>query len=86
MAVLEDNDRRSVWAEFMQAMGPANRDGGMTKVDFRAAVDAMDLFIANNAATINAAFPQPARTALTNVEKIGIFAWVALKRYGKEVF
>lgn len=85
MAVLEETDRRSVWADFMAAMGPTDRAAGLTKADFRAAVDAMDTFIGNNAATINQAFPQPARSALTNVEKIGIFSWVALKRYGKGV-
>lgn len=86
MAVLEDTDRRAVWADFMRVMTHVDRAAGLTKADFRAAVDAMDTFIAVNAATINSAFPQPARTALTNVEKIGIFAWVALKRFGKEVF
>jgi hypothetical protein len=85
MAFLDDIDRKDVWATFMAAMEHIDRPSGMTKVDFRAAVNAMDVFIADNAATINNAFPQPARSALTNVEKIGVFAWVALKRYGKEV-
>ena len=85
MAFLPDLDRRAVWAEFMALMGPEERSVGMTKADFRAAVDAMDAYVADNAATINAAFPQPARSALTNVEKIGVFAYVALKRYGEEV-
>lgn len=85
MAVLEDTDRRSVWADFMAAMAHVDRTTGMTKADLRAAVDAMDVYIGANAAAINQAFPQPARSALTNVEKIGIFAWVALKRYGKGI-
>lgn len=85
MAVLEDLDRKDVWARFMAAMEHVDRSAGMTKADFRAAVDAMDVFIGNNAATINQAFPQPARSALTNTEKIGVFAWVALQRFGKGV-
>ena len=85
MAELDTNDRVDVWTRFMQAMGPADRSEGLTKAELRAAVDAMDTFIGDNAATINNAFPQPARAALTNVEKIGIFAWVALKRFGKGV-
>lgn len=85
MALLDDLDRKAVWAEFMGRMGPEERGGPMTKADFRAAVDAMDAYVAANAATINAAFPAAARQALTNVEKIGVFAYVALKRYGKGV-
>ena len=85
MAFLDDIDRKAVWADFMARMAPEERAGPMTKADFRAAIDAMDVYVANNAATINAAFPTAARTALTNVEKIGVFAYVALKRYGKEV-
>jgi hypothetical protein len=85
MAFLDDIDRKDVWARFMAAMEHIDRSTGLTKVEFKAAIDAMDIFIANNATTINEAFPQPARSALTNVEKIGVFAWVALKRYGKEV-
>jgi hypothetical protein len=86
MAFLDELDRSAVWADFMARMGPVERAGPMTKADFKAAVDAMDAYVANNAAAINAAFPTAARTALTNVEKIGVFAYVALKRYGKEVF
>lgn len=85
MALLDDLDRADVWADFMRRMEPEERAGPMTKTDFRAAVDAMDVYVANNAAAINNAFPTAARVALTNVEKIGVFAYVALKRYGKGV-
>jgi hypothetical protein len=85
MANLIDADRKAVWADFMARMKPENRAGSMTKLDFRAAVDALDTWIADNAATINAVFPTASRNALTNVEKIGVFAYVALKRFGKEV-
>lgn len=85
MAVLEDSDRESVWADFMRRMGPETRSGALTKADLRAAVNAMDVYVQNNAAAINNAFPVASRQALTNVEKIGIFAYVALKRYGKGV-
>lgn len=85
MALLDDLDRKAVWRDFMARMAPQQRDGPMTKTDFRAAVDAMDAYLAANAAAINAAFPTAARVALTNVEKVGIFAYVALQRYGKGV-
>lgn len=85
MALLDDIDRKAVWSDFMARMAPEERAGPMTKADFRAAIDAMDAYVSANAATINQAFPTAARVALTNVEKIGVFAYVALKRYGKGV-
>lgn len=85
MAVLDNVDRLAVWADFMSRMGPEERAGPMTKTDFKAAIDAMDAFVAANATAINNAFPTASRVALTNVEKIGVFAYVALKRYGKGV-
>lgn len=85
MAFLPDLSRRAVWAEFMRRMAPENRASPMTKADFRDAIDAMDVYVSENAATINAAFPAAARAALTNNEKIGVFAYVALKRYGEKV-
>lgn len=85
MANLIEDDRIAVWRAFMAQMGPVDRSNGMTKADFRAAVNALDVWVANNAATINAAIPEPARSSLTNLEKIGIFAAVATKRFVKEV-
>ena len=85
MAFLDELDRAAVWADFMRRMAPEQRAGPMTKADFKAAIDAMDVYVANNAAAINNAFPTAARVALTNVEKIGVFAYVALKRYGEGV-
>lgn len=85
MAVLPDLDRASVWADFMRRMCACQRPAGMTKADFRAAINAVDQWWSDNATTVNQVFPTAARNALTNVEKIGVFAYVALKRYGKEV-
>lgn len=85
MAYLDDLNRADVWREFMRRMGPEDRAAPLTKADFRAAINAMDTWLADNAGTINSAFPTAARQALTPVEKIGVFAYVALKRYGKEV-
>jgi hypothetical protein len=85
MAVLPEIDRAAVWADFMRRMLSVERDGSMTKADFRAAINAVDQWWSDNAATVNNVFPTAARTSLTNVEKIGVFAYVALKRYGKEV-
>jgi hypothetical protein len=79
MAVLSDALRRELWAEFMQV----NRDPcGITKVDLRAAVDAIDTWLDGNAASLNTAIPQPARSNLSAAQKARLLALVALKRYG----
>ena len=85
MANLGDTDRKAVWAAFMAEMKAVDRGTAFTKADFRAAVNALDAWVAANAGAINAAIPLPARNALTNLEKIGIFARVATKRFAKEV-
>lgn len=85
MAYLDDDDRRHVWAAFMSEMVPQQRAGMMTKTDFRAAINALDAWLADNATIINSIFPTAARTSLTNLEKIGIFAAVARRRFVKGV-
>lgn len=83
MAVLADQDRVDLWADFM-------RDntapwGVLTKADVRAAVDALDDFFSTNAATINAALPQPARGALTVTQKARLLMFVVARRYLRNV-
>lgn len=82
MAVLSDADRASVWARWMQDNLEV---AGLTKPQLRAAVDALDVFLNDNAAAINAAIPQPARSALTNAQKARLLSYVALQRYDKGV-
>jgi hypothetical protein len=79
MAVLSDALRRAIWQEFMQVNAESV---GITKVDLRAAVDAIDAWIDANATSMNTAIPQPARGALTAAQKARLLAMVALKRYG----
>lgn len=79
MAVLADQDRVDLWADFM-------RDntapwGVLTKADVRAAVDALDDYFSANAATLNAAIPQPARSALTAAQKARLLIFVVTRRY-----
>ena len=57
----------------------------LAKADLRAAVDAVDDFLDANAATINAAIPQPARGALTTKQKALLLMYVVAKRYNVEV-
>ena len=67
MAVLADQDRAVLWADYMRT--EAGTFGAMTKADLLNAVDALDAFFNANAATINAAIPLPARSALTTAQK-----------------
>lgn len=80
MAVLNDADRKEVWAEFMRSSGVFP---GLTKAELRAAVDALDDFMNTNAAAINSAIPQPARGALTTSQKAKLLVHVVQQRYLK---
>ena len=81
MAVLTNQDRFDLWAEYMRdaAVGII---GVMTKADLRAAVNAVDDWVSTNAAAFNSALPLPARTSLTQQQKTLLFCWVALRRAG----
>ena len=78
MAVLVDADRKTVWADLMrQLTGPIS----ITKVDLRAAVDAVDAWVDANAASFNTAIPLPARTALNARQKANILSAVIRRRF-----
>ena len=81
MALLDETNRVQVWAEFMR---DESRDGqamGLTKADLRAAADAADDWADANAASFNAALPQPARSALTARQKAKLLVAVLDRRY-----
>lgn len=81
MAVLDSINRARITAQVMRAagLGPL---AGMTKTDLRAAVDATDTWIDNNAAAYNTALPLTARTQLTATQKTILFCFVAMRRAG----
>jgi hypothetical protein len=80
MAVLSDQDRADVTQEFMQqALGPHT----ITKADIRAAVNALDDWYNSNAASANAALPQPARGAMSQADKAHMSNLIVSKRYTK---
>lgn len=79
MAVLTDQQRAEVWAEFMRRrLCP----GSILKADLRAAVNAVDDWVEANAAAFNTALPQPFRGAATAEQKAALLSYVALKRFG----
>ena len=81
MAALTDPQRRSIWAEFMRRTSQDRQDLGLTKTQLRAAVDATDQWISDNAGSFNTALPAAARTALSAQQKALMFFAVASKRF-----
>lgn len=80
MAVLSDADRAALWADFMRNF-PASETCAVTKTDLRAAVNGLDDYLSTNASAINQAIPQPARGALTTVQKARLLQFVVARRY-----
>ncbi len=83
MAVLNETDRRGVWAEVMQVLSSEREStSGLTKSELRAAVDATDQWVEDNQGSFNAALPLPARSTLKKSQKALLFFRVADKRFG----
>lgn len=83
MAILLDADRVQCWVDFMR--DPANINAGasgLTKAQLRAAVDATDQWIDDNASSFNLALPAAVRSALTSKQKAVLYSIVSLRRYG----
>jgi len=85
MAVLTDNDRLELWAEFMRFSSNVREEIGLSKTELRAAVDATDQWIEDNQASFNNALPDTAKSALTGTQKVRLFLDVAQKRFNVEV-
>jgi len=81
MAVLPDADRAQLWADLMREMSAGAESCGVIKADLRAAIDAADAWADANAASYNAALPQPARGALTARQKARLLMYVIKRRY-----
>ena len=82
MAVLTDEQRKEEWAEFMRAVCSDQEPlTGMTKADIRAAVNALDDYLNDNAAAINQSLPEPARSELTTPQKARLLTRVVARRY-----
>lgn len=81
MATLSAEDRQAIWAKYMQDCGSARIEIPLAKAELRAAVDAIDGWVDANAASFNAAIPQPARGALSTKEKSSLLVYVVRKRF-----
>lgn len=78
MAVLSEQDRFDLWAEMMRKNTSTI---AITKTQLRAAVDAIDTWFSDNAATLNSALPTAARNGLTTSQKAALLSFVIAKRY-----
>jgi hypothetical protein len=81
MANLSENARIAIWSEIMQELSDAREPVSIVKTDLRAAVNAIDAWLSDNAASLNSAIPQPARGALTTAQKSRLLRLVARRRY-----
>lgn len=81
MALLTDQDRKDLWGAFMWFSSRIRELLDLSKIDLRAAVDATDQWIEDNQVAFNSALPLPARTALTQKQKVRIFMEVARRKY-----
>lgn len=81
MANLSSLQRQEIWVDLMRQASSNGEIIGVNKQDLRAAVDALDTWISDNAAAINSALPAAARTGLSAGQKAILFSYVATKRY-----
>lgn len=79
MAIMADADRAEVTAQWQREN--ETTVGAITKADLRAAINAIDQYMSDNAAAMNSAIPQPARGQLTTKQKALILTAVVAKRY-----
>lgn len=81
MAVLNETDRADVWRMYMKILSRESQTTNLTKQELRAAVDAIDTWVENNAASFNTAIPQPARGSLTARQKAQLLTYVVMRRF-----
>ena len=81
MPLLNEAARVEVWSDLMRQLSNDGEEIGITKAQLRAAVDALDDFMDDNAAVINNALPTAAKANLTTQQKALLLSYVVLKRY-----
>jgi hypothetical protein len=81
MVALPDVDRAAIWQAVMSDLSELREPLGLNKTDLRAAVNAIDVWVDSNAASLNTAIPQPARGALSQTQKTRLFLAVVSRRF-----
>jgi len=82
MAILSPSDRLLTYQRYISDLC-ARREplAALLKPELRAAVNAIDDWVDANAASFNAAIPQPARAQLTNTQKADLLVYVVRRRF-----
>ena len=80
MAALTDQQRRSIWAEFMRRASRDRQDLGLTKTQLRAALDAADVRLEANSNADHASLP-PQAAALSSRQRSLLFLMTMTKRF-----
>ena len=73
--------RQALRAEYGSTLSGRRDAFNLTKPQLDAAIAAIDDWIESNAASLNAAIPLPARTALTAGQKMELFFLIARRRF-----
>jgi hypothetical protein len=81
MAVMNAAQRQAAVDEFIGDLNRAREPIAVIKADLAAAVAAVDQWASDNAASLNAAIPQPARANLTASQKARILRYVIKQRF-----
>lgn len=81
MANLSDSDRLTCSFEYIEKLNVERELLPLTKAQLKAAIDATDTWIDNNAASFNSALPTAARNNLSAKQKARLFLFVANKRF-----
>ena len=79
--MLTSPERRALFKDFMEEASSRWERLGLGKADLKAAVDGIDDWVEANAASYNAAIPQPARGALSIQQKVRLLFYVVKKRF-----
>ena len=77
MAVLGASDLAAVYAYFVSS----GESVSIVRADLKAAISAIDAWADSNAASLNAAIPQPARGNLTTRQKARLLEAVVRRRF-----
>lgn len=81
MAVLTNAQRRAIWAEVMQELSTEGAPVSLTKPELRLVINAIDGWLDDNAAGLNAAINAAGGSSLTVKQKVRLSAKVLLDRY-----
>lgn len=85
MAVLTEAERAGLWVRAMREASAEREPLPLTKAELRAAIDASDQWIEQNAVAFSQALPAAARSGLTAGQKARVFLLVARRRFEREV-